>query len=60
VVPGHGSPHHRERALRLLDEDVDYLEALERGEDRPRLPEGRDSARQRALHRENLGRLHLS
>ena len=41
VVPGHGSPHDRETALRILDEDVDYLDALERGEERPPLPDGR-------------------
>jgi len=57
VVPGHGSPHGREAALRLLDEDADYLDALERGEQRPRLPDGRDSPRQRELHAENLARL---
>src|SRR3954452_23102044 len=28
VVPGHGSPHGRERALELLDEDLAYLDAL--------------------------------
>ena len=39
VVPGHGSPHDRATALRILDEDVDYLDALERGEERPPLPE---------------------
>lgn len=54
VVPGHGSPLARDDALRILDEDRDYLGALERGEERPRLPQGRDSARQRALHAENL------
>ena len=32
VVPGHGPYHGRDTALRLLDEDVDYLDALERGE----------------------------
>lgn len=57
VVPGHGSPHDRETALRLLDEDVDYLDALERGEERPVLPKGRDTARQRQIHGENLARL---
>ena len=41
VVPGHGAPHDRDTALRLLDEDVDYLDALERGEDA--LPKGRDT-----------------
>jgi glyoxylase-like metal-dependent hydrolase (beta-lactamase superfamily II) len=56
VVPGHGSPHPRDTALRILDEDVDYLDALERGEERPKLPKGRDSSRQRAIHAENLER----
>jgi glyoxylase-like metal-dependent hydrolase (beta-lactamase superfamily II) len=57
VVPGHGAPHDRERALRLLDEDVEYLDALERGEEKPPLPEGRDSGEQRGIHAENLARL---
>ena len=57
VVPGHGSPHARETALRILEEDLTYLAALERGEERPPLPPGRDSSRQRALHAENLARL---
>jgi glyoxylase-like metal-dependent hydrolase (beta-lactamase superfamily II) len=54
VVPGHGAPSESEAALRLLDEDVDYLDALERGEERPRLPPGRDSSFQRWIHSENL------
>jgi glyoxylase-like metal-dependent hydrolase (beta-lactamase superfamily II) len=54
VVPGHGSPHGRETALRLIDEDADYLEALERGDEHPRLPAGRDTKAQRRIHRENL------
>jgi glyoxylase-like metal-dependent hydrolase (beta-lactamase superfamily II) len=57
VVPGHGSPHTRAEALRILDEDVDYLDALERGEDRLKLPAGRDSGEQRKIHTENLKRL---
>jgi glyoxylase-like metal-dependent hydrolase (beta-lactamase superfamily II) len=57
VVPGHGAPHGRDAALRILDEDADYLDALERGEDRPRLPEGRDSGEQRGIHAENLQRV---
>jgi glyoxylase-like metal-dependent hydrolase (beta-lactamase superfamily II) len=56
VVPGHGSPQDRSGALRLLDEDVDYLDALERGEERPRLPAGRDTPAQRRVHGENLMR----
>jgi len=57
VVPGHGSPHAREDALRILDEDAGYLDALDRGEERPALPKGRDSARQREIHAENLATL---
>jgi glyoxylase-like metal-dependent hydrolase (beta-lactamase superfamily II) len=53
VVPGHGSPQDRETALRLIDEDLAYLEALERGEERPPLPAGRDTRRQRVLHEAN-------
>ena len=55
VVPGHGAPHDRETTLRLLDEDVEYLDALERGEEQ--LPEGRDSKAQRGIHKENLTRV---
>jgi len=54
VVPGHGGPHTRETALRIIDEDIGYLDALERGEERPKLPDGRDSLRQREIHVENL------
>jgi glyoxylase-like metal-dependent hydrolase (beta-lactamase superfamily II) len=56
VVPGHGAPHDRETALRILDEDLAYLDALERGEERPALPPGRDTARQRQIHADNLTR----
>ncbi|MEX2195882.1 MAG: MBL fold metallo-hydrolase [Thermoleophilaceae bacterium] len=56
VVPGHGSPLERDQALRVLDEDRAYLDALERGEERPALPDGRDTGRQRALHAENVRR----
>jgi glyoxylase-like metal-dependent hydrolase (beta-lactamase superfamily II) len=54
IVPGHGVPHRRETALRILDQDVDYLDALERGEERPSLPQGRDSREQRKIHARNL------
>jgi glyoxylase-like metal-dependent hydrolase (beta-lactamase superfamily II) len=60
VVPGHGSALSRDEALRVLDEDTDYLDALQAGEERPGLPEGRDSSRQRALHSENLAALRTS
>lgn len=53
VVPGHGAPLDRSRALAILDEDLAYLDALsERGAGAP-LPPGRDSAAQRRLHARN-------
>ncbi len=54
VVPGHGAPHGRDAALRILDEDVDYLDSLESGDERPALPKGRDTREQRKIHEENL------
>jgi glyoxylase-like metal-dependent hydrolase (beta-lactamase superfamily II) len=54
VVPGHGSALARDDALRILDEDLEYLDELQAGNERPRLPQGRDSVRQRGLHSENL------
>ena len=48
IVPGHGSPHDRETALRLLDEDIEYLDGFRK------LPPGRDTARQRAIHADNV------
>jgi glyoxylase-like metal-dependent hydrolase (beta-lactamase superfamily II) len=59
VVPGHGSILSRDDALRILDEDVEYLDALQAGEERARLPGGRDSSRQHALHAENLARVDM-
>ena len=50
VVPGHGSPHDRDTALRLLDEDVGYLDGLEQ------LPPSRDTPRQRVIHADNLSK----
>jgi glyoxylase-like metal-dependent hydrolase (beta-lactamase superfamily II) len=57
IVPGHGAPQSRDGALRILDEDVDYLDALGRGDERPPLPAGRDTREQRRIHAENLKRL---
>ena len=48
VVPGHGSPHDRDTALRLLDEDLEYLDGF------GTLPPGRDSGRQREIHADNV------
>lgn len=52
VVPGHGSPHTRKRALEILDEDAEYLDALQHGGGS--LPEGRDTKAQRSIHADNL------
>jgi glyoxylase-like metal-dependent hydrolase (beta-lactamase superfamily II) len=57
IVPGHGAPHTTDVALRLLDEDLAYLDVLVRGEERPRLPGGRDTSFQRRIHAENLARV---
>jgi glyoxylase-like metal-dependent hydrolase (beta-lactamase superfamily II) len=51
IVPGHGSPHDRDTALRLLDEDLDYLDGLKK------LPAGRETKRQRQIHEANVERL---
>jgi glyoxylase-like metal-dependent hydrolase (beta-lactamase superfamily II) len=55
IVPGHGAVNDRDAALRILDEDVAYLDALERGE--RKLPKGRDSKRQREIHESNRAAL---
>ena len=56
VVPGHGSPHDRDAALRILDEDLGYIDALEHGGE-VKLPKGRDTAEQKRIHEENVTRL---
>lgn len=57
VVPGHGPPHSGDVTSRLLEEDLEYLDRLERGDERPRLPEGRDTSFQRWIHSENVARV---
>ncbi len=57
VVPGHGPAHAAEQALRLIEEDIAYLDALEAGEERPPLPDGRDSKAQRKIHSRNMAAL---
>jgi len=48
IVPGHGSPHDRDTALRLLGEDLEYLDGLDE------LPPRRDTKRQREIHADNV------
>jgi glyoxylase-like metal-dependent hydrolase (beta-lactamase superfamily II) len=47
VVPGHGAPLVPADALRILEEDLAYLETGE-------LPAGRDTPAQRAMHARNV------
>jgi glyoxylase-like metal-dependent hydrolase (beta-lactamase superfamily II) len=57
VVPGHGLPSEPGTALKLLEEDSEYLDALARGDEKVRLPKGRDSKEQHSIHAENLTRV---
>jgi hydroxyacylglutathione hydrolase len=57
VVPGHGAPQTRDGAMRILEEDMNYLDALARGDEKPTLAKGRDSKEQRKIHAANLERL---
>jgi glyoxylase-like metal-dependent hydrolase (beta-lactamase superfamily II) len=57
VIPGHGPLHSREEALRLVDEDLGYLDALTREGEGARLPPGRDTSFQRWMHAQNLAAL---
>jgi glyoxylase-like metal-dependent hydrolase (beta-lactamase superfamily II) len=57
VVAGHGAPQTGAAAARQIDADIEYLDALERGDERPQLPAGRDTPRQREIHAANLARL---
>jgi glyoxylase-like metal-dependent hydrolase (beta-lactamase superfamily II) len=54
VIPGHGGPLAREQALGVLEEDLAYLQALERDGAEAPLPAGRRSKAQRRIHTENL------
>jgi glyoxylase-like metal-dependent hydrolase (beta-lactamase superfamily II) len=56
VVPGHGSPCDARTALRRLDEDLAYLDGVPAGNPAQALPPGRDTARQREIHKANLKR----
>jgi glyoxylase-like metal-dependent hydrolase (beta-lactamase superfamily II) len=54
MVPGHGAPVTRERALEVWREDVDYLRALEHDGARARLPASRRGLAQKAIHKMNM------
>ena len=56
VIPGHGGPHGRDDAERILEQDATYLESLLREGD-AELPDGRRSASQRQIHERNLASL---
>jgi glyoxylase-like metal-dependent hydrolase (beta-lactamase superfamily II) len=53
VVPGHGGPLERDRALTILEEDLRYLQALRSEGERAALPAGRRTPTQRKIHAEN-------
>ena len=53
VIPGHGRPQSRDRALAILAEDLAYLDALAAGGEVV-LPDGRRSATQKQIHERNL------
>jgi glyoxylase-like metal-dependent hydrolase (beta-lactamase superfamily II) len=57
VVPGHGPVLDREAALRVLDEDVAYLQALRERAGDAELPGKRCSKVQRELHEQNVARM---
>jgi glyoxylase-like metal-dependent hydrolase (beta-lactamase superfamily II) len=57
VVPGHGAPCERDQALGLLDEDLRYLDELQRAGVDASLPAGRATGAQKRIHRENVGRV---
>ena len=57
VVPGHGPTIDGAAALRLLDEDVAYLQALRTHGAEAQLPPRRRSRVQRELHAQNAARL---
>ena len=57
VVPGHGTPLLRDRALAVLGEDLAYLDALARRGGRASVPAGRRTATQRRRHDANAAAL---
>jgi len=54
VIPGHGPVLGSEQALSLLEEDLNYLQALGSRREAAELPHRRRSRAQRAIHAENV------
>jgi glyoxylase-like metal-dependent hydrolase (beta-lactamase superfamily II) len=57
IVPGHGQPLERTRALTILEEDAAYLSAVRADGRGAPLPSGRRTATQRRIHAENVDRM---
>jgi glyoxylase-like metal-dependent hydrolase (beta-lactamase superfamily II) len=57
VIPGHGAPLERDRALAIWEEDQTYLETMAADPDEVELPDGRRSEPQRRIHAENAARM---
>jgi len=53
VIPGHGAPLNRERAMQVHAQDSAYVQALLDNGDAP-LPDGRRSRAQHKIHAENV------
>ena len=56
VVPGHGTPMSREAAMRVLDEDAAYLDALRQDGAGAELPRSRRTSAQLPIHEANTRR----
>jgi glyoxylase-like metal-dependent hydrolase (beta-lactamase superfamily II) len=54
VVPGHGAPQSRERALAVLEEDAEYLGQLLADPAQAAPPQSRADSFQRGIHTSNL------
>jgi glyoxylase-like metal-dependent hydrolase (beta-lactamase superfamily II) len=53
VVPGHGRPLTRDRALEILSEDLAYVDAGAAGRE-PKIPESRRTSAQKLIHERNV------
>jgi glyoxylase-like metal-dependent hydrolase (beta-lactamase superfamily II) len=57
VVPGHGGPLERDRALEILQEDAAYLDGLRRDGAEASLPASRRTTAQQRIHADNAARV---